>query len=156
MAPVQDFAHILDQKLDDARQAAARRTGSAPLGRFWTADPALGFRLPGHPVRSVSGRQAYPPAAAGAPTRAVVVGDGAPSRVVSLRTAAQREAADLIERLGGPRLRRVCLEDEVRRAYRALARRLHPDAHPTALPEERRRLAAAFASLSVAYRTLVA
>jgi hypothetical protein len=156
MAPGLNFAHLLDQKLDDARRAAARRTGDAPFGRFWTADPALSFRLPGDPVRRASGRRAYPPVGAGSPASAAVVRDGAPSRVLSLRTAAQREAADLIERLGGPRLRRVCLEDEVRHAYRVLARRLHPDAHPTAVPEERQRLAAAFASLSVAYRTLLA
>lgn len=156
MAPGPDFAHILDQKLDDARRAAARRTGDAPFGRFWTADPALSFRLPGDPVRPVSGRRAYPLAAAGSPARTVVVRDGAPARVLSLRTAAQREAADLIESLGGPRLGRVCLEDDVRHAYRVLARRLHPDAHPTAPPEQRRHLAAAFASLSNAYRTLVA
>jgi len=156
MAPGLDFAHILDQKIDDARQAAARRAGGTPLGRFWTADPALSIRLPGNPVRSASGRRAYPPAGVSSPARTVVVRSGAPSRVLSLRTAVQREAADVIERLGGPRFGRVCFEDEVKGAYRVLARRLHPDAHPTALPEERRRLAAAFASLSTAYRTLVA
>jgi hypothetical protein len=46
--------------------------------------------------------------------------------------------------------------EEVRRAYRRLARTLHPDLHPGASDEERRSLSLRFAQVSEAYRTLVA
>jgi hypothetical protein len=46
--------------------------------------------------------------------------------------------------------------EEIRRAYRRLARQLHPDMHPEATDEERRALSVRFAEVSEAYRTLVA
>ncbi|MGD0528332.1 MAG: J domain-containing protein, partial [Polyangiaceae bacterium] len=45
---------------------------------------------------------------------------------------------------------------EVRRAYRRLARTVHPDLHPDATDAERRALEARFHELTEAYRTLVA
>ena len=45
--------------------------------------------------------------------------------------------------------------DEVKRAYRRLARALHPDVHPNASPEELRELERRFAAVSAAYRRLV-
>ena len=45
--------------------------------------------------------------------------------------------------------------DEVKRAYRRLARALHPDVHPNASPEELRDLERRFAAVSAAYRRLV-
>jgi hypothetical protein len=44
----------------------------------------------------------------------------------------------------------------VKRAYRRLARMLHPDLHPEATSDERRALAARFSTITEAYRTLVA
>jgi DnaJ-domain-containing protein 1 len=46
--------------------------------------------------------------------------------------------------------------DDIRRAYRRLARSLHPDLHPQASDEERRSLSLRFAEVSEAYRTLCA
>jgi hypothetical protein len=46
--------------------------------------------------------------------------------------------------------------DEIKRAYRRLARTVHPDAHPQASDEERRTLSERFAALTDAYRKLVA
>jgi hypothetical protein len=46
--------------------------------------------------------------------------------------------------------------EEIRRAFRRLARELHPDLHPKATDEERRALSLRFAEVSEAYRTLVA
>ena len=45
---------------------------------------------------------------------------------------------------------------EIRRAFRQVARRLHPDLHPHATPEERRALESELARITAAYQTLVA
>jgi hypothetical protein len=45
--------------------------------------------------------------------------------------------------------------DEAKRAYRRLARALHPDVHPEASPEELRELERRFAAVSAAYKRLV-
>jgi hypothetical protein len=45
--------------------------------------------------------------------------------------------------------------EEVKRAYRRLARALHPDAHPGASADELRELERRFAAVSAAYRRLV-
>jgi hypothetical protein len=45
---------------------------------------------------------------------------------------------------------------EVKRAYRRLARSVHPDLHPDATDDERRSLQQRFAEITNAYRTLVA
>lgn len=47
-------------------------------------------------------------------------------------------------------------EVEIKRAYRRLARTVHPDLHPGASPEERRALEVQFAEITTAYRALVA
>jgi hypothetical protein len=44
----------------------------------------------------------------------------------------------------------------IKRAYRRLARTVHPDLHPDATADERRELAARFSEITEAYRTLVA
>jgi DnaJ-domain-containing protein 1 len=44
----------------------------------------------------------------------------------------------------------------IKRAYRRLARALHPDTHPNATPEERRDLSERFAEITAAYRRLCA
>ena len=44
--------------------------------------------------------------------------------------------------------------DEVKRAYRRLARTLHPDAHPSAAADELRELERRFADVAAAYRRL--
>ena len=45
---------------------------------------------------------------------------------------------------------------EIKRAYRRLARTLHPDLHPDATDEERRELQARFVAVTEAYRRVVA
>jgi hypothetical protein len=49
-------------------------------------------------------------------------------------------------------------EDEaaIKRAFRKLARELHPDTHPTATDEERRELSARFSEVNAAYQSLLA
>jgi molecular chaperone DnaJ len=46
--------------------------------------------------------------------------------------------------------------NEVKRAYRRLVRTYHPDLHPDATHDERKTLAAKFAEVTAAYRSLVA
>jgi DnaJ-domain-containing protein 1 len=46
--------------------------------------------------------------------------------------------------------------DEIKRAYRRLARSVHPDVHPAATATERRALQDRFAEITEAYRSLVA
>jgi curved DNA-binding protein CbpA len=45
---------------------------------------------------------------------------------------------------------------EIKRAYRRLARAVHPDLHPQATDDQRRALAASFTQLTQAYRALLA
>jgi hypothetical protein len=47
-------------------------------------------------------------------------------------------------------------EGEIKRAYRRLVRSYHPDLHPSASDEERRRLEERFAAVTAAYQVLVA
>jgi DnaJ-domain-containing protein 1 len=46
--------------------------------------------------------------------------------------------------------------DEIKRAYRRLARTVHPDVHPAATASERRALEERFSEITQAYRSLVA
>jgi DnaJ-domain-containing protein 1 len=62
-----------------------------------------------------------------------------PRRVAALRTLGIADAADL---------------DDVKRAYRRLARALHPDLQPDADAERRRMLERRFAEVTAAYEAL--
>jgi hypothetical protein len=68
---------------------------------------------------------------------------------VQLALVTLRDAYQLLELPDGAPL------DEVKRAYRRLARALHPDLHPEASPEQHRDLERRFAAVSAAYRRLL-
>jgi hypothetical protein len=68
---------------------------------------------------------------------------------VALELVTLREAYARLELPDGAPL------DDVKRAYRRLARALHPDLHPDASPAEHRELERRFAEVSAAYRRLM-
>jgi hypothetical protein len=70
-------------------------------------------------------------------------------------TPAQRVALDHLREAGAANLDRSFTPDTLKQAFRQLALRYHPDRHPGCSEHERRRLAATFAGVHDAYRTLL-
>jgi len=75
-------------------------------------------------------------------------------RVPRVFSAAELRAIERLRQLGATRLPIDCTDGEIRSAYRALARRYHPDAHPQASASDRARYTRLFAEVSDAYRLL--
>jgi DnaJ domain len=75
-------------------------------------------------------------------------------RIHTFRVDPRRAAA--LRTLGLPQDEDAIDPGDVKRAYRKLARETHPDLHPAASDEERRRLSVCFAAATAAYQTLVA
>lgn len=75
-------------------------------------------------------------------------------RPVRTLSPVQQRALECLTALGA-RLVPAFTASELRREYRQLARRVHPDRHPLATPAEHERLARQFADASAAYRTLL-
>lgn len=78
-----------------------------------------------------------------------------PPRSAHPLTATERRAFNELVALGAD-LPINFTRADLRRSFRSLARRYHPDRHPTSTPADRARLAAAFASVSDHYRCLTA
>lgn len=74
---------------------------------------------------------------------------------VRLLTSEERRALDVLNALGAV-LAEGFTAAELRRQYRLLARRIHPDRHPHAAADERVRLSRAFAAATDSYRLLAA
>jgi len=92
--------------------------------------------LPLQPNEFLHGRRRTRERAAASPQPARVMRDTSHWRVLGLSPGAS--------------------ETEIKRAYRRLARSVHPDLHPDASPEERRALEVQFSEITSAYRALVA
>jgi DnaJ-class molecular chaperone len=71
-------------------------------------------------------------------------------------TAAERVALDALRSLGADTLDESFTTLDLKRAFRALALRYHPDRHPSGSPDQHRALAQAFARVHESYRTLLA
>lgn len=69
-------------------------------------------------------------------------------------TAVERRALDTFA-WHGARLTPEFSVSELRREYRRLARRFHPDAHPECTPDELAGMSAQFAAVSASYQTLL-
>jgi hypothetical protein len=128
--PAAPFAHVLDRLIDSGPGSSAT---AATAG-------ILTSPLPGtpHPM----------------PYAAQVFGSTPPpARPRRRLTTGQRVALETLRR-NGARLDENFLQGELKSAFRALARGLHPDMHPRASDEERRWLAAAFRETRDAYLAL--
>jgi hypothetical protein len=75
-----------------------------------------------------------------------------PRRALSAR---HRSALDRLRSAGAVDLADDFLIGELRAAFRRLARTAHPDMHPAASVEERRRLGAQFCEIQESYRVLL-
>jgi hypothetical protein len=83
-------------------------------------------------------------------------GPARPARRPHRLTPVAQAAFDELCRCGAHDLDRGFTPDELKREYRSLALRLHPDRHPEAGAAERARLSATFSRVSAAYRELLA
>jgi hypothetical protein len=70
-------------------------------------------------------------------------------------TRPERDALAVLRACGATTLRDDCSRTDVQRAYRRLAKQFHPDSHPGGTPQELARMAAVFATIAGAYRTLL-
>lgn len=156
MAAAPAFWDVLSARLGqvDAPGAGMPRHEPAVSPFRATFDPGLRFLLLGGglvgsvPARSASGRPTTP-------------GDGlvdaspacGGSRQRPRLNPRQRQALAFL-RACGARLDEAFTEGQLKRAFRRLALRLHPDRHPAAPASERMRLASEFATVSDAYECL--
>jgi hypothetical protein len=85
------------------------------------------------------------------------LGSSPPASVTPRRilTLAQHAALDHLRTAGATDLDATFTLDSLKQAFRQLALRYHPDRHPGCTERDRRRLAATFAGVHDAYRTLL-
>jgi hypothetical protein len=143
-----DFQAVLEDVLGGAAPTPSPIRRSCVAG---TPDPGLllslfgavppGLRPLGQEERAA--RRSPQPAA---------TGFGAPPRTL---TPVQRAALDHLRTAGATDLDAAFTLDSLKQAFRRLALRYHPDRHPGSGEGDRRRLAAAFAGVHDAYRTLL-
>jgi len=141
---------LADRIRDEGRPAeTAASPRRWPVTQTW--DPGLRFVLLNHPA-------APAPVGAGGPVPVIRDrprgADGRAGHPPRLLTAAQRSALDVLRASGAPNLDDSFTAVELRRAYRGLALRWHPDRHAHASPSDRARLAGTFARVTDAYRLL--
>ncbi|MDP1570535.1 MAG: J domain-containing protein [Vicinamibacterales bacterium] len=145
------FAEVLDRALDEDPARMTGGTGRPPRGRVLPFPPridggAIPFRATAYARMAGVPRPPAPvspgPASAAVPIR--------PRRVLTARAQA---ALHLFAELGAG-VPADFTDEELRRAFRTLARLVHPDRHPGASPDEHARLSRLFARVMAAYRDL--
>jgi hypothetical protein len=149
------FEAVLDRALETVHAAAA----STPA--FAAGDAGLRLLLSGLHVPRVAGRLSRVPASSGPlnpggsriPPETTAKQPRPRARIV-IATRAQHEALATLRSLGAAHLGEELAIDDLRRAFRMLAQRLHPDRHPHLTPVARGRLSAQFAEAAGAYRLL--
>ncbi len=148
------FADVLDDALGVTAGPALPSSRGASTPTIQPVNPFLFFTLPAAagmrgPYAPAPWKDTRNQAVAVAPEPAEV---RQPAR--SLTTAQQR-ALSLLTSCGA-RLTPDFTLQELRREYRQLARRIHPDRHNSCTPAERERLSRQFSELSDSYRNLLA
>jgi hypothetical protein len=112
--------------------------------------PLVSFLATPHNLAELDAARLCPPARAARLLAFLdAVGAITLDHAVALELVSLRDAYARLELPDGAPL------DEVKRAYRRLARALHPDLHPDASPAEHRELERRFAEVSAAYRRLM-
>lgn len=151
MTPSGTFSDILDQKLGDfdpepppASAHAWRPPSPGPTVLFFD------LRFCGAAVQTGH----VPGSASHEPWASPCVRPVPPARPRRILTVAQQQALEDLARHGAT-LAADFTESELRSAFRALARRYHPDRHPESGALEQARLSNTFASLTDAYRHLM-
>jgi hypothetical protein len=153
-----DFSRVLDEKLGAAQFAWASPSDSSdtrssrpfahPVFLFgdlrngFSAEPTAANR-----PKVSSGASPWTTVYAARP-------EAQPSRPARTLSLAQRQALDVLRSVGGATLADDFTDAELKSAFRALARRFHPDRHPESADGERARLARTFGRIAEAYRLL--
>ena len=143
------FSQVLDEKLGTPPPPSPVHPGqtgcAAPASAIW------GFRPDAVPLgATVLGARwaaAYGHSEAASPAPR-------PPRAARSLTPPQHAALDRLRALGATDLGSEFSPDELRHAYRVLARTYHPDRFQDLTPEAQARLAASFAEVTEAYRLL--
>lgn len=148
------FADVLDDALGITAGPGISSSRGVSTPTFSPVSPFLFFRLPADAGRRVTYESAT---AKHARTQAIAVapepaGFHQPARTLTVQ---QQRALDQLTALGA-RLTADFTFQELRREYRQLARRIHPDRHNHCTASERERLSRQFAELSDSYRHLLA
>jgi DnaJ-domain-containing protein 1 len=143
------FSEVLDEKLS----GAASEPPATPKPPVWHVPTVAAFfsefGTTGRPVLDPRGRHLY--SAGSQPATRVHPGQPTPAR----RSLSSREQAALDQLVAlGASVRADFTVDQLRSAFRSLARMYHPDRHPASTPVEKARLSIQFVQLHDAYREL--
>jgi hypothetical protein len=151
------FAEVLDQEMAGflpSGPVSARKPVPPPPYRLLPPNPLL-FSRPLRQFRATTYDSMFSYTVGAAPiTRAAVTPPTPPRRPRRL-TLRERRAVDELVTLGAD-LAFDFTDRELRSAYRTLARRYHPDRHPTSNETEKAQLARVFAGLNENHRLLAA
>jgi hypothetical protein len=147
------FIDVLFDKLGQpaavvSRPLSRQEVGHYPPPSVLYFDPRFDFCEPRLPAES-SFAHVRPPWTGVAPTPRP-----RPDRIQHRLSGHGRHALNEIVALGAA-LDESCSEDELRRAFKLLARRYHPDCRPLAGEAEKARLSRLFVSLHRAYKVLL-
>ncbi|MGE3959629.1 MAG: hypothetical protein AB7H96_23135 [Vicinamibacterales bacterium] len=148
------FADVLDDALGVTAGPVSYASRGATAFTQQPAHPFLFVKMPAF----AGARVTYATAHQAKGTGQVVADAPGPAEVrrpVRTLTATEQRALDGLVAAGAA-LHADFTAAELRRAYRALARRIHPDRHPHASHAQRTELSRQFADASGHYRTLLA